>query len=191
MLKIKFKKNRKSRSTLYLIMLSLLLIQLYNFASSGIAADPERTDIPVQVANGMINNNTAYPDLFVLDVRTIEEYNTNHLHNATLIPLAELEGRLAELAPYNDTEIIVYCMTGGRSQEASEILIDNNYYNFTKIYNMLGGISAWIAEDYDYWLNEDILSVDFALPVFLVSIIGIIFVLVLFSKRRWKLVRAY
>ncbi|MBY8980596.1 MAG: rhodanese-like domain-containing protein [Candidatus Lokiarchaeota archaeon] len=139
----------------------------------------------------MINNNTAYPDLLVLDVRTREEFNTNHLHNATLIPLAEIEGRLAELALYNDTEIIVYCRTGSRSQEASEILIDNNYYNFTKVYNMLGGINAWIAEDYDYWLNEDILSIDFALPVFLVSIIGIIFVLVLFSKRRWKVVRTY
>jgi hypothetical protein len=54
---------------------------------------------------------------------------------------------------------------------------------------MLGGISAWIAEGYDYWLNEDLMIIDFALPVFLVSLIGIIFVLVLFSKRRWKLVK--
>ncbi len=191
MLKIKFKKNRKSRSTLYLIVISLLLIQFYNFASLGIAADPEITDISVHLANDMINNNTAYPDLLVLDVRTDAEYNTNHLHNATSIPLAELAGRLTELAPYNDTEIIVYCNTGVRSLEASEILVANNYYNFTKVYNMLGGISAWIAEDYDYWLNEAVNNIDFALPVFLVSIIGIIFVLVLFSKRRWKLVKTY
>jgi len=191
MLKIKFKKSRKSRSTLYLIVISLLLIQFYNFASPGIAADPVRTDITVQVANDMINNNTAYPDLLVLDVRTSGEFNTNHLYNATLIPLAELEGMLAELASYNDTEIIVYCNTGFRSGQASDILIDNNYYNFTKVYNMLGGISEWIAEGYDYWLNEAVNDIDFALPVFLVSIIGIIFVLVLFSKRRWKLVRTY
>jgi len=63
--------------------------------------------------------------------------------------------------------------------------------NFTKIYNMEGGINAWIAAGYDYWLNEDLVSIDFVLPVFLVSIIGIIFVLVLFSKRRWKLVKTY
>ena len=191
MRKIKFKKNRQSRSTLYLIVISLLLIQFYNFASLGIAADPVRTDISVIVANDMINNNTAYPDLFVLDVRNIEEFNANHLYNATLIPLAELEGRLAELASYNDTEIIVYCRTGFRSEQASNILINNNYYNFTKIYNMLGGINTWIAAEYDYWLNEDITSIDFSLPVFLVSIIGIICVLVLFSRRRWKLVKAY
>ena len=188
MSKIKFKKNRQGKSTLYLIMISLLLIQFYNFASPGIAADPVRTDISVQVANGMINNNTAYPNLLVLDVRTVEEYNTTHLHNATLIPLAELEGRLSELAPFNDTEIIVYCKGGGRSLTASNILVNNN---FTKIYNMMGGITAWIAAGYDYWPNEEVTNIDFALPVFLVSIVGIIFVRVLFSKRRWKLVKNY
>ena len=188
MLKKKFKKNTQSRSTLYLILISLLLIQFYSFASSGIAADPEITHISVDVANDMINNNTAYPDLLVLDVRNVDEFNISHLHNATLIPVAELSGRLTELASYNDTEIIVYCMTGGRSADASDILVDNN---FTKIYNMLGGISTWIAAGYDYWTNEEVQNIDFALPVFLVSIFGIIFVIVLFSKRRWKLVGTY
>ena len=185
---IKFKKNGQSRSTLYLIMISLLLIQFYNFVSSGIAADPVRTDISVGVANDMINNNSMYPDLLVLDVRTIEEFNTNHLYNATLIPLAELEGRMAEIESYNDTEIIVYCRSGSRSLQASNILVVNN---FSKIYNMLGGINAWIEAGYNYWLNEDLINIDFAFPVFLVSIIGILFVLALSSKRRWKLAKSY
>ena len=188
MLKIKFNKNRQNRSTLYLIMVSLLLIQFFNFTSLGIAADPVRTDISVSVANDMINNNITYPDLLVLDVRTIEEFNENHLYNATLIPLAELEGRLSELASNNDTEIIVYCRSGTRSLQASNILVANN---FTKIFNMEGGINAWITAGYHYWLNEDLMIIDFALPIFLVSLIGIIFVLVLFSKRRWKLVKTY
>jgi len=191
MLKIKLKKNRQIRRTLYLIMAALFLIQFCNFASLGIAADPVRTDISVSIANDMINNNATYPNLLVLDVRTAEEFSEKHLNNATLIPLAELEGRLAELASYNDTEIIVYCNTGVRSGQASDILINNAYYNFTKIYNMEGGISAWIAAGYDYWLNEDLPIIDFALPVFLVSIIGIIIVVVLFSKRRWKLGKTY
>ena len=180
---IKFKKNRQGRSTIYLIMISLLLIQFYNFTSSGIAADPVRTDISVHVANDMINNNTTYPSLLVLDVRTVEEYNTNHLYNATLIPVDEIASRLSELESYNDTEIIVYCKSGSRSLQASNILVANN---FSKVYNMLGGITAWIDAGYDYWLNEEVMNIDFALPVFLVSIIGIIFALILFSKRRWK-----
>ena len=188
MLKTKFKKNKRSRNTLYLIVISLFVIQFFNIASSGIAADPVRTDISVHVANDMINNNTAYPDLLVLDVRTVEEYNAKHLYNATLIPLVGLEGRLSELTSYNDTEIVVYCRSGSRSLQASKILVVNN---FSKIYNMLGGIDTWVGAGYDYWVNEDDLSIDFILPVFLVSLIGMIFVLVLFSKRRGKVVKTY
>jgi len=150
--------------------------------------DPVRTDISVHVANDMINNNAAYPDLLILDVRTLEEYNTNHLYDAMLIPVAELAGRLAELASYNDSEIIVYCRSGSRSLQASNTLVANN---FSKIFNMLGGITAWIDAGYDYWLNEDATSIDFVLPVFLVSIIGIIFALVFFYKRKWKVGESY
>ncbi len=183
--KIKFKSNWWSKSALYVIVFSLFSIQLYSLAPSGIAADPVRTDISVSVANDMINNNTGYPNLFILDVRDVGEYNVNHLYNATLIPLSSLESRLDEIESYNDTEIIVYCMSGSRSLQASNILVANN---FTKIYNMLGGINAWIDAGYDYWLDEDATSIDFALPIFLVSIIGIVVALVLFSKRRWKLI---
>lgn len=181
MLKIKFKKIRFSKSTLYLIVITILLLQIYNPSLSDVAADPVRTDISVHIANDMINNNTGYPDLFVLDVRTIGEFNTNHLYNATLIPVDELGGRLSELASYNETEIIVYCRSGSRSLQASNILVANN---FTKIFNMLGGITAWIDAGYDYWPNGDPLdSIDFGLTAFLVSIIGIIFV-ILFSHIR-------
>lgn len=184
MLKIKFKKNRWSRNTLYLMMISLLLFQFYNLASPGIAADPVRTDISVHVAYDMINNNTAYPDLLVLDVRRAEEFKTNHLHNATWITLAEIEGRLAELASYNETEIIVYCNSGSRSLTASNTLVDNN---FTKIFNMLGGISAWIAAGYEYWPNEELLmNFDIVFLIILVSMIGIAFVLVLYFIKRPK-----
>ncbi|MFX1288989.1 MAG: rhodanese-like domain-containing protein, partial [Promethearchaeota archaeon] len=88
-----------------------------------------------------------------------------------------------ELASYNDTEIIVYCRSGSRSLQASNILVANN---FSMIFNMLGGISAWIEAGYDYWRNEDAMSIDFVLPVFLVSIIAITFVLVLLKKWKWN-----
>ena len=182
--KMRFKKNRLGRNSLYLILISLFILQFNIFASPGAAADPVRTDISVQVANEMINNNTGYPNLLVLDVRTLEEYNDAHLYNATLIPVDELGSRLNEIESYNDTEIIVYCRSGSRSLQASNLLVANN---FSKIYNMLGGINAWIAAGYDYYLNEELTFIDFVLPSFLVSIVGIVFVLILFSKRKMKL----
>ena len=94
----------------------------------------------------MINNTTQYPNLLILDVREQSEYDENHLYNATLIPRLQIDSRINELMPYNDTEIIVYCASGSRSASASLNLASN--YNFTKIFNMDGGITAWIEAGY-------------------------------------------
>ncbi|MHA2288884.1 MAG: rhodanese-like domain-containing protein [Promethearchaeota archaeon] len=185
----KFKKGKQSRKALYFIIASLFIFHIYNLTSFNAAAAPMRTDISVHVANDMINNNTGYPDLLILDVREVGEYNSHHLYNATLIPLGTIESRLDEITSYNDTEIIVYCRSGVRSLQGSNILVANN---FSKVFNMLGGIDTWIAAGYDYWTNEDpTTTIDSALPMFLVSIIGIISVVVLISIRKQKVRRAY
>jgi rhodanese-related sulfurtransferase len=81
-------------------------------------------------------------NLVVLDVRTKVEYESGHLPNAILIPVAELQDRLAELD--KDKKILVYCQTGVRSAEASQILVNNG---FGSVYNLVGGINAWIQAD--------------------------------------------
>lgn len=106
--------------------------------------DMSYTDIDVITANNMINNGS-YPNLIVLDVRTQSEYNKGHLENAFLIPLEELESRIDELSQFKDTEIVVYCHIGHRSSEASRIL---DAQNFTKVYNVLNGITAWETANY-------------------------------------------
>jgi rhodanese-related sulfurtransferase len=145
---------------------------------------PIRTDISVHVANDMINNDTGYPDLLILDVREQWEYDINHLYDAVLIPLGELTSRLDEIESYNETEIIVYCRTGARSQEGSDLLVANN---FTRIFNMLGGITAWIDAGYDYWSNETTMTNGIN-PLVIGAIGGIgaasVIILILFFVRR-------
>jgi rhodanese-related sulfurtransferase len=96
------------------------------------------TNVDVDTAYNMITNGS-YPDLIVLDVRTKSEYDSGHIFGTTWIPVAELESRIGELATHKEHEIIVYCLSGGRSVTASNILDSNN---FTKVYNMLEGITA-------------------------------------------------
>jgi len=139
--------------TLFMFLLALAANPTpYSFTPFVIATNPVRTDISVHVANDMINNNTGYPDLLILDVRGQGEYDINHLHDALLIPLSGLASRLDEIESYNETEIIVYCRLGVRSLQGSDLLVANN---FTKVFNMLGGITAWIEAGYDYWSNEE------------------------------------
>ena len=81
-------------------------------------------------------------NLVILDVRTKEEYESGHLPNAILIPVSELQDRVAELD--KDKKILVYCKTGVRSTEASQILVS---HGFSSVCNLVGGIDAWIQAD--------------------------------------------
>ena len=82
-------------------------------------------------------------DIFLLDVRTLDEYLDGHIPGAYLIPRTELKDRRSEL-PVNVTQpIIVYCASGGRSAIASDILDSMGYVD---VRNMEGGFTAWPYE---------------------------------------------
>jgi rhodanese-related sulfurtransferase len=131
----------------------------------------------------MINNNTQYPNLIILDVREQYEYDINHLHNATLIPLGEIDSRIDELEPYNETEIVVYCRSGSRSVSASQNLAGN--HNFTKIFNMEGGINAWIAAGYPVVEGSNELpTIDFSLSLYFIILFSTIAVLLMRFRKR-------
>jgi rhodanese-related sulfurtransferase len=95
-------------------------------------------DVSVEEAKKLIDDGA-----FVLDVRTIDEYNSGHIEGAVLIPYTELEERISEVP--RDRVIVVYCRSGRRSEIASKILQEKG---FTQVNNMLGGINAWKAAGY-------------------------------------------
>lgn len=56
----------------------------------------------------------------LVDVRSAFEYAMSHLDGAINIPVEELGTRTSELDP--DAEIVVYCLSGHRSEQAAQIL---------------------------------------------------------------------
>jgi adenylyltransferase/sulfurtransferase len=82
--------------------------------------------------------------VFVLDVREPHEYHIANL-GAPLIPVGDIERRASELADKKNSEIVVYCKAGVRSQKAALAL---KQAGFTNISNLTGGILAW-AEKID------------------------------------------
>src|SRR4030066_1380775 len=128
---------------------SIVVVALLSFgfllASLPVAFASPHTDINVATAWSMINS-PLYRNLVILDVRNQSEVDTvGYIPRSILIPLWQLQTRIGELSAYKNTEIVVYCRTGGRSNNAS-IILDNN--NFTKVYDMSGGIEGWIAAGY-------------------------------------------
>lgn len=79
----------------------------------------------------------------VLDVREPFEHEICHLPKAVLIPVNELDQRMAELD--RDRPVVLYCRTGTRSARATRLLSDAGFKN---VRNLIGGIIGW-AEQID------------------------------------------
>lgn len=79
------------------------------------------------------------PDAILLDVRTQEEYDTQHIEGATLLTDSDIASRAADVLPDKDAVILVYCRSGRRSAASSQQLVELGY---TNVYDF-GGIIDW------------------------------------------------
>jgi rhodanese-related sulfurtransferase len=79
---------------------------------------------------------------FVLDVRTVEEWNEYHAPGTKHIPLDELASRVNELP--KDQPIVVICRSGNRSQQGRDILLQAGL----DATSVTGGLNAWRSSGY-------------------------------------------
>jgi adenylyltransferase/sulfurtransferase len=79
--------------------------------------------------------------LTLIDVRESWEYDIAHIAGSKLIPLDELEARLAELP--REGVLVLQCHSGGRSEHATRLLQEEGFAN---VFNLEGGIEAWSKE---------------------------------------------
>ncbi|MCI4349640.1 MAG: molybdopterin-synthase adenylyltransferase MoeB [Thermoplasmata archaeon] len=80
------------------------------------------------------------PPLLV-DVREPGEFAYNRIPGALLVPMGEIDRRLAEISRAPD--VVVYCHHGIRSATAARHLLD---LGLPKVRSLKGGIDAWSAE---------------------------------------------
>lgn len=117
-------------------LLAFVAVIIFLIASAG-----GRQDIPASAS--VDEAYQMYLDgMFVLDVRTTQEWNEYHAPNTTLIPLDELAARVNELP--KDQTILVVCRSGNRSQAGRDIL---QQASLTAI-SMNGGLNDWRERGY-------------------------------------------
>lgn len=84
-------------------------------------------------------------DARIVDVRDAEEFAGGHLPDAINIPAGKLAERVAELEKFKDKPLIVCCAAGMRSSKACGEL---KKQGFEKLYNLAGGVDAWVGAGY-------------------------------------------
>ena len=81
--------------------------------------------------------------VFLLDVRTQEEWDQTHVPGATLVPLDQLQNHLDELP--RDQQIVVICRSGNRSATGRDMLLDAGFESVTSV---AGGMNQWTSAGY-------------------------------------------
>ncbi|PIP99141.1 MAG: rhodanese [Shewanella sp. CG18_big_fil_WC_8_21_14_2_50_42_11] len=79
--------------------------------------------------------------VMLIDVRTAEEFAEGHIDGAMNIPFNNIVPELAKLNITKDTEIVLYCRSGNRSDMAQKSLVKQGYSN---TYNA-GGFNSLIS----------------------------------------------
>ncbi len=90
-------------------------------------------------------NDSLHSDVFVLDVRTPGEFMEAHVPGSINIPLADLNGRGADIADIAGTRrVAILCRTGKRAEKARKSL-DGQGLSDSGV--MQGGIVNWMSKD--------------------------------------------
>lgn len=119
--------------------------ELGDYDTAGCATGPDTafTKLPDEVTVHDMKRALDNPALGirVIDVREPDEYARARVAGATLLPLSQLEARLAELDPHQP--LYLFCKVGGRSFQAVQLLKQRG---FTAVKSVRGGITAWSDE---------------------------------------------
>ena len=91
-------------------------------------------------------------DYILVDVRTVEEYESGHIQDAINFDFYSESFQKEILSLEKNSLIILYCRTQNRSTKAANFLKENGYKDISVIE---GGITSWVK-------NGNVLSFNFS-----------------------------
>src|SRR6267154_1819274 len=80
----------------------------------------------------------------VIDLRGKELYDAGHITDARNVPAADLESQADTLKKWRDKNVITYDDSGGGGPTAVRTLTK---LGFTKVFNLQGGMNAWVKDN--------------------------------------------
>ena len=130
-----------------IVFFSLLLVyscQIFESKEINVISDAQFTEIQDT-------------DYILVDVRTIEEYESGHIHDAVNFDFYSESFQKEILSLDKSASIILYCRTQNRSTKTANYLKENGYKEITVLE---GGITSWVKNGNDlvYNFSEEIKS---------------------------------
>lgn len=79
----------------------------------------------------------------LIDVRTPEEYSRGKIEGSINLPLHEIASQIQTVFPDKQSQIVLYCLSGSRSDQAASLLQEMGYQHVS---SLKSGLLAWRSE---------------------------------------------
>ena len=111
-------------------------------AAAAPSAQASAAKVAPMTQEALLEHQAKHPKhLFVLDVRSPEEFKEGHVPGAVNIPYDQIASRLGEVP--KDKDVVLYCRSGRRAGIAAEVLGNNGY---TRLSHLEGDMTAWVEK---------------------------------------------
>jgi rhodanese-related sulfurtransferase len=133
----------KNKVVLCIAGIAGLIVFLFGSSIFGFFSPSGHKILDVDAASDLIE--ASGKDLQILDVRSPEEFQSGRIQSAVNINVRDPDFAEQIFMFKQDMPILVYCRSGVRSESAASILVSKR---FTQVYNMQGGLEAWMRAGY-------------------------------------------
>jgi rhodanese-related sulfurtransferase len=116
-------------------MILLMVMTLLLLGTAAAMGAPNYKNVSSTEAKKLVGQKS---NLYLLDVRTPQEFSQAKMKGSVLIPINEIERRIGEV-PKN-RPILVFCAVGSRSSQVAGFLVNKGY---GEVYNMTDGLVGW------------------------------------------------
>jgi rhodanese-related sulfurtransferase len=131
------------RAVSFILKIIVILICFLPIGSQ--AQDTIHRAITVVQADSLITAYNGNPDFVIIDLRQPSYYSTSHIQNAINMDYYGGTFWTDIYAMDHSKAYLLYCASGGRSTTTYNAMVADH---FREVYNMLGGITAWISGGY-------------------------------------------
>jgi len=99
-----------------------------------------------QISPDVVYNSLDNSAITIIDVRTPGEFSKGAIKGSVNIPVDEIAERISTSVTDKNRVLYLYCLSGSRSQMATDIL---NGMGYSQVFSMTNGLLMWRFKKYE------------------------------------------
>jgi rhodanese-related sulfurtransferase len=130
---------------------SEVLVEYLESTDSPLMKDYVNTELPSIMGATEVKTLNATGDVYIMDIRAAEDFNTGHIPNAVNVALGDVVTHIESINPDDYSKVAVVCYTGQSAGFATLLLRLLGYDN---VFSLKWGMSSWHDDFAGKWKSN-------------------------------------